>query len=142
MLCTLYFKRVHAEYQLNTHPDYPFWFTPAQFSGRLVVDYDCQHVYHFELKLPTDNQLNIGIYILIYYFVCSTTWHALTSLNIVGNKNLLVGCLSLEEFIPTLENTFFPASSCFIFPFPMFPYRNKLYYFRYRYGMDHRWWIK
>ena len=53
-------SRVHAEYQINSHPDYPFWFTPAQFAGRLVTDYDCHHIYHFELTLPTDNQLNIG----------------------------------------------------------------------------------
>ena len=56
------FFRIHAEFQLNSVPDYPFWFTPAQFSGRLIVDLKSDHIHHFELKLPTDKQLNIGTY--------------------------------------------------------------------------------
>lgn len=62
-------SRIHAEYQINQHPDYPFWFTPAQFSGRLVTDNECHHIYHFELNLPTDNQLNIGINIIQWWLV-------------------------------------------------------------------------
>ncbi len=53
--------RVHAEFQLNSEPSYPFWFTPAQFAGRLIINKTSQHVEHFELYLPTDKQLNIGI---------------------------------------------------------------------------------
>lgn len=57
--------RVHAEFQLNEAPDYPFWLTPAQFAGRLVISRDAQHVHHFELALPTHKQLNIDMEWLI-----------------------------------------------------------------------------
>lgn len=62
---TYFFKthnsfRVHAEYQLNSQPNFPFWFTPAQFWGHLIADHDCEHIHLFELSLPTDKQLNIG----------------------------------------------------------------------------------
>ena len=53
-------NRVHAEYQLNEEPNFPFWFTPALFSGRLVIDIEAKHIEHFELALPTNKQLNIG----------------------------------------------------------------------------------
>ena len=55
--------RVHAEFQLNSEPSYPFWFTPAQFAGRLIVNKTSKHVEHFELYLPTDKQLNIGMHV-------------------------------------------------------------------------------
>ena len=52
--------RLHVEFQLNEEPHFPFWFTPAQFAGRLIIDRLSEHVEHFELVLPTDKQLNIG----------------------------------------------------------------------------------
>ena len=48
------------EFQLNQEPHLPFWFTPAQFAGRLVIDFKATHIEFFELKLPTQKQLNIG----------------------------------------------------------------------------------
>ena len=36
--------RVHAEFQLNREPELPFWFTPAQFVGRLVLELDAESV--------------------------------------------------------------------------------------------------
>ena len=56
-LCLL---RAHAEFQLNEEPSYPFWFTPAQFAGRLIISKDAEHVEFFELAVPTDKALNIG----------------------------------------------------------------------------------
>eukprot|EP00731_Ephydatia_muelleri_P027941 Em0019g814a len=50
--------RVHAEYQLNDEPNRQFWFTPAQYTGRLIIDKEAQHVEFFELYLPTNKQLN------------------------------------------------------------------------------------
>ncbi len=61
LLCSYFHYRVHAEFQLNSVPDYPFWFTPAQFSGRIIMNHDSEHIYYFELELPTDHLLNIGI---------------------------------------------------------------------------------
>ena len=63
MCCVVHLLcRVHAEFQLNSEPDYPFWLTPAQFAGRLVVNKTSDHVEYFELFLPTDKQLNVGEY--------------------------------------------------------------------------------
>ncbi len=59
--------RVHAEFQLNDEPNFPFWFTPAQFAGRLIIDRQAEHVEMFELFLPTDKQLNIGTFTLTLY---------------------------------------------------------------------------
>lgn len=53
--------RVHAEFQLNTEPHFPFWFTPGQFQGRLIIDRQAEHVEYFELALPADRQLNIDM---------------------------------------------------------------------------------
>ena len=43
--------RIHAEFQLNSEPSYPFWFSPAQFAGRLIVNKTSKHVEHFELTV-------------------------------------------------------------------------------------------
>lgn len=56
--------RVHAEFQLNEEPNFPFWFTPAQFSGRLIMDREGEHIEYFEMALPANKQLNIGQYSL------------------------------------------------------------------------------
>jgi hypothetical protein len=53
--------RSHAEYQLNSKPDLPFWFTPAQFNGRLVISKDFKHLLSFKLWVPTNKQLNIDM---------------------------------------------------------------------------------
>lgn len=55
-----YTHRSHVEFQLNSEPNYPFWFTPAQFAGRLIISKDSSHIEYFEMKLPTKNALNIG----------------------------------------------------------------------------------
>ena len=60
MLFLLSVRRVHAEFQLNEEPHYPFWFTPAQFAGRLIITKDADHVEFFELLVPTTKALNIG----------------------------------------------------------------------------------
>ena len=52
--------RSHAEFQLNSEPHYPFWYTPAQFKGRLIISKDGSHTEFFELGIPTDQALNIG----------------------------------------------------------------------------------
>ena len=60
VVLSLSLPRLHAEFQLNQEPAFPFWFTPAQFSGRLVVQREAEHVVHFELSVPIDKQLNVG----------------------------------------------------------------------------------
>ena len=44
--------RLHSEFQLNEHPQLPFWFTPSQFSGRLTMSVDGTHVRDFILHVP------------------------------------------------------------------------------------------
>jgi hypothetical protein len=53
--------RSHVEFQLNSEPAYPFWFTPAQFAGRLIISKDVTHVEFFELAVPNKNALNVGM---------------------------------------------------------------------------------
>lgn len=52
--------RIHAEFQLNEPPYYPFWFTPAQFNGRLIIAKNLSHVEYFKIYLPNEKLLNIG----------------------------------------------------------------------------------
>lgn len=53
-------RRIHAEFQLNRPPFYPFWFTPAQFKGHLTISRDGSHIIDFHLYVPDDKRLNVG----------------------------------------------------------------------------------
>lgn len=53
--------RIHAEFQLNDPPYYPFWFTPAQFKGNLIISRDGSHIEYFHMYVPTDKRLNIDM---------------------------------------------------------------------------------
>ena len=53
--------RCHAEFQLNEPPQFPYWFTPAQLAGRLIIKRDGSHVRYFNLYLPANKSLNIGM---------------------------------------------------------------------------------
>lgn len=53
--------RIHAEFQLNDAPDFPFWFTPGQFTGNIVLSKDASHVRHFHLYVPNDRALNVDM---------------------------------------------------------------------------------
>ncbi|CAN9502087.1 unnamed protein product [Ophioblennius macclurei] len=53
--------RIHAEFQLNDVPDFPFWFTPGQFTGNIVLAKDASHVRHFHLYVPNDRSLNVDM---------------------------------------------------------------------------------
>ncbi|XP_063609932.1 selenoprotein N-like [Penaeus indicus] len=57
--------RLHAEYQLNTPPRRPLWFTPAAFMGRLVINVTDYSVQHFVMDVPTQQQLNVDLEWLI-----------------------------------------------------------------------------
>ncbi|CAF1330358.1 unnamed protein product [Adineta ricciae] len=56
----IYF-RIHAEYQLNTPPYHPFWYTPGQLQGRLVIREDASELTYFHMYLPTEKRLNIDM---------------------------------------------------------------------------------
>ena len=62
-------SRCHAEFQLHEPPEMPFWFTPAQFAGRLVISRDFSHIAAFEVELPTVKTLNIGVYVCGFFFL-------------------------------------------------------------------------
>ena len=53
--------RLHAEFQLNTLPLLPFWFSPAQFSGRIIIAKDGSHIEHFEMEVPCNQSLNVDM---------------------------------------------------------------------------------
>ncbi|KAK2147360.1 hypothetical protein LSH36_557g01040 [Paralvinella palmiformis] len=53
--------RIHAEFQLNQPPFYPFWFTPAQFTGNLIISKDGTKVLSFNLYVPGDKRLNVDM---------------------------------------------------------------------------------
>ncbi|KAF1374793.1 hypothetical protein PFLUV_G00232780 [Perca fluviatilis] len=53
--------RIHAEFQLNDVPDFPFWFTPGKFTGNIVLSKDASHVRHFHLYVPNDRSLNVDM---------------------------------------------------------------------------------
>lgn len=53
--------RIHAEFQLNDVPDFPFWFTPGQMTGNIVLSKDASHVRHFHLYVPNDRSLNVDM---------------------------------------------------------------------------------
>ncbi|KAF6721832.1 Selenoprotein N [Oryzias melastigma] len=53
--------RIHAEFQLNDVPNFPFWFTPGQFTGNIVLSKDASHVRHFHLYVPNDRSLNVDM---------------------------------------------------------------------------------
>lgn len=44
--------RIHAEFQLSEPPDFPFWFSPGQFTGHIVLSKDATHVRDFRLFVP------------------------------------------------------------------------------------------
>merc|ERR1719505_529005 len=53
--------RVHAEFQLQEVPQHPFWFTPAQFKGRLIISKDHKQVKYFRVYVPNDKRLNVDM---------------------------------------------------------------------------------
>lgn len=57
--------RVHAEFQLNKPPLLPFWFTPGQFLGNIVIRKDGSHVQSFHMSVPTNRSLNVGEYMIV-----------------------------------------------------------------------------
>ena len=61
---------MHVEFQLNTPPYHPFWFTPGQFQGRLIIRDDASEVIFFQMRVPNEKQLNVG---KIECFFCMRT---------------------------------------------------------------------
>ncbi|MBN3321378.1 SELN protein, partial [Atractosteus spatula] len=53
--------RIHAEFQLNDVPDFPFWFTPGQFTGNIVLSKDSSHIREFHLYVPNNRSLNVDM---------------------------------------------------------------------------------
>jgi len=53
--------RMHAEFQINEPPNFPFWFSPAQFTGNIIISNDGKHVEDFTLYVPNDKKLNVDM---------------------------------------------------------------------------------
>ncbi|KAL5008485.1 hypothetical protein ScPMuIL_014066 [Solemya velum] len=53
--------RIHAEFQLHEPPHYPFWFSPAQFTGHIVVSRDYEQIMYFQMFVPNDKKLNVDM---------------------------------------------------------------------------------
>ncbi|ETE68063.1 Mannosyl-oligosaccharide 1,2-alpha-mannosidase IC [Ophiophagus hannah] len=60
-LIAIFDFRIHAEFQLNEPPDFPFWFSPAQFTGYIVFSKDSSHVREFKLFVPNNRSLNVDM---------------------------------------------------------------------------------
>jgi hypothetical protein len=54
---------MHAEFQLNTPPYHPFWYTPGQFQGRLIISDNASELIYFQMYVPNEKKLNIGNYL-------------------------------------------------------------------------------
>ncbi|CAF4372621.1 unnamed protein product, partial [Adineta steineri] len=52
---------MHAEFQLNTPPYHPFWYTPAQFQGRLIIRDDASEITYFNMYVPNEKRLNVDM---------------------------------------------------------------------------------
>ena len=61
--------RVHAEFQINEPPNYPFWFTPAQFTGRIIISKEGTHILDFEMFVPNDKKLNVGEFTTYNFYI-------------------------------------------------------------------------
>ncbi|CAM4903071.1 unnamed protein product [Rotaria socialis] len=59
-LLDIYF-RIHAEFQLNTPPYHPFWYTPALFQGRLIIRDDTSELTYFHMYVPNEKRLNVDM---------------------------------------------------------------------------------
>ncbi|XP_036599636.1 selenoprotein N-like [Trichosurus vulpecula] len=59
--------RIHAEFQLNEPPLFPFWFTPGQFTGYIILSKDSSHVRDFKLFVPNHKPLNVEMEWLYQY---------------------------------------------------------------------------
>ncbi|CAF2029707.1 unnamed protein product [Rotaria magnacalcarata] len=59
-LLDIYF-RIHAEFQLNTPPYHPFWYTPALFQGRLIIRDDASELTYFHMYVPNEKRLNVDM---------------------------------------------------------------------------------
>ena len=59
---------MHAEFQINEPPNFPFWFSPAQFTGNIIISNDGKHVEDFTLYVPNDKKLNVGRFYLQLLF--------------------------------------------------------------------------
>ncbi|CAH2281921.1 seleno N [Pelobates cultripes] len=53
--------RIHAEFQLNEPPNFPFWFSPAQFTGNIIISKDASHVRYFKMFVPNNRSLNVDM---------------------------------------------------------------------------------
>ncbi|NWS50096.1 SELN protein, partial [Probosciger aterrimus] len=53
--------RIHAEFQLNEPPHFPFWFSPGQFTGHIILSKDSSHVREFKLFVPNNRSLNVDM---------------------------------------------------------------------------------
>lgn len=53
--------RIHAEYQINEPPHFPFWFTPSGFNGRLIIAKNLSKVLYFNMFVPHSKRLNVDM---------------------------------------------------------------------------------
>uniref|UniRef100_A0A2K6FK77 Selenoprotein N n=1 Tax=Propithecus coquereli TaxID=379532 RepID=A0A2K6FK77_PROCO len=53
--------RIHAEFQLSEPPDFPFWFSPGQFTGHIILSKDATHIRDFRLFVPNHRSLNVDM---------------------------------------------------------------------------------
>ena len=55
--------RWHAEFQLGRN----MWYTPAYFSGRMLVNRETGTIEHFRIEIPTEKTLNVHLTVLAVF---------------------------------------------------------------------------
>ncbi|KAK2081464.1 hypothetical protein P7K49_040370, partial [Saguinus oedipus] len=63
---------IYVEFQLSEPPDFPFWFSPAQFTGHIILFKDATHVCDFRLFVPNHWSLNVD---MEWLYVASESSH-------------------------------------------------------------------
>lgn len=118
--------RIHAEFQLNEPPNYPFWFTPGSFQGRIVISRNLSHIEYFHMYLPTDKRLNIDM-----------EW--LNGPEAPGNMEVDIGFVSRMEIIsssPSLKSNLFSADKSLIKPISNEMYQTLLNQIKWKEQID------
>lgn len=96
--------RIHAEFQLNEPPLLPFWFTPAQFLGNIVIKKDGTHVESFHLAVPNNKSLNVDMEWLVSTVAEGDTDTSYESSGGPGDMEVDIG------FLPQMElNSVMPS---------------------------------
>lgn len=110
--------RLHAEFQLNSLPELPFWFTPGQFKGCIVIGNGGKTLKHFDMHVPAERRRNVDLEWLTGYnkneeeIEVDIGFMPEMSVHLVGNEDLSEETwdqlLSTEDAQQLLDQAMYP----------------------------------